>query len=463
MTVKPSKLVYTMNNGGTETKTDGFPTISWSSSDKAIATVDNNGTVTGVKAGKVTITGQITGVQDANKKDLTIKASTEITINAAAALTLALDRTEAWIGVNKNTTLAATVTNYKSDSGVTWTTSDKTVATVDEKGVVTGVKAGSAKITATTKEKDASGKNLTATCVVTVNSDAMNDTNTKLKDKNGNQLYVKNADGSYREAVYADYFTASEFYMKTEGQYAYTGWQTINGKTYFYDKSGKAVTGTQIIQGVTYNFGSDGAIQTSVNGSKFGIDISRHNGKIDWNAVKSSGVDYVIIRCGYRGSSSGALITDQNFQSNIKGATAAGLKVGIYVFSQAVNEVEAVKEASLAVSLAKGYKLTYPIFIDTESSGGRADKIDVATRTAVVNAFCQTVQSAGYQAGIYASKTWFETKLSMGSVGNYRIWLAQYAAAPTYSGRYDMWQYSSKGTISGINGKVDLNLSYLAY
>lgn len=216
VTVKPSKLVYTMNNGGTETKTDSFPAISWSSSDTSIATVDSNGTVTGVKAGKVTITGQITGVQDANKKDLTIKASTDITINAAAALTLALDRTEAWIGVNKNTTLAATVTNYKSDSGVTWESSDKTVATVDEKGVVTGVKAGSAKITATTKEKNADGKNLTATCVVTVNSDAMNDTNTKLKDKNGNQLYVKNADGSYREAVYADYFTASEFYMKTE-------------------------------------------------------------------------------------------------------------------------------------------------------------------------------------------------------------------------------------------------------
>ena len=463
LTVKPSKLVYTMNNGGTETKTDGFPAISWSSSDTSIATVDSNGTVTGVKAGKVTITGQVTGIKGTDGNELTIKASTDITINAAAALTLALDRTEAWIGVNKNTTLAATVTNYKSDSGVTWESSDKTVATVDEKGVVTGVKAGSAKITATTKEKNADGKNLTATCVVTVNSDAMNDTNTKLKDKNGNQLYVKNTDGSYREAVYADYFTASEFYMKTEGQYAYTGWQTINGKTYFYDKSGKAVTGTQIIQGVTYNFGSDGAIQTSVNGSKFGIDISRHNGKIDWNAVKSSGVDYVIIRCGYRGSSSGALITDQNFQSNIKGATAAGLKVGIYVFSQAINEVEAVKEASLAVSLAKGYKLTYPIFIDTESSGGRADKIDVATRTAVVNAFCQTVQSAGYQAGIYASKSWFETKLSMGSIGNYRIWLAQYAAAPTYSGRYDMWQYSSKGTISGINGKVDLNLSYLVY
>ena len=463
VTVKPSKLVYTKNDGSTETKTDSFPTVNWSSSDKAIATVDANGTVTGVKAGKVTITGQITGVKVADGNELTIKATTEVTINAAAALTLTLDRTEAWIGVGKNTTLVATVANYKSDNGVTWATSDKTVATVDEKGVVTGVKAGSAKITATTKEKDASGKNLTATCVVTVNSDATSDTTTKLKDKNGNQIYVKDSDGSYREAVYADYFTASEFYIKTEGQYAYTGWQTINGRTYYYDKSGKPVTGAQIIQGVTYNFGSDGAIQTTVNGSKFGIDISRHNGKIDWNAVKSSGVDYVIIRCGYRGSSSGALITDQNFQSNIKGATAAGLKVGIYVFSQAINEVEAVKEASLAVSLAKGYKLTYPIFIDTESSGGRADKIDVATRTAVVNAFCQTVQSAGYQAGIYASKSWFEQKLNMEAVGNYRIWLAQYAAAPTYSGRYDMWQYSSKGTISGINGRVDLNLSYLGY
>ena len=191
--------------------------------------------------------------------------------------------------------------------------------------------------------------------------------------------------------------------------------------------------------------------------------MSRHNGNIDWNAVKASGVDYVIIRCGYRGSVSGALIEDESFRKNIKGATAAGLKVGVYVFSQAVNEVEAVKEASLAVSLVKGYNLTYPIFIDTESSGGRADKIDVATRTAVVNAFCQTVASAGYQPGIYASKSWYETKLNMGAIGNYKIWLAQYSAAPTYGGKYDMWQYSSKGKINGIKGNVDLNWSYMGY
>ncbi len=464
LTVKPSKLVYTKEDGSTETLTSNFPSIAWESSDKSIATVASDGVVTGVKAGKVHITGRITGIKGADGNELDIKCSVEVSVTGSVELTLTLDRTsDVYIAVGGTTTLVATVTNYKSDAGVTWETSDKKVATVNEKGVVTGVAAGSVKITATTKEKDAQGKQKQATCVVTVNSDAASDTTTKLKDKNGNQIYVKNTDGSYREAVYADYYTSTEFYISAQANYTYTGWQTIDGKTYYYDKNGNPVTGTQIIQGVTYNFGSDGAIATTVNGSTFGIDVSRHNGKIDWNAVKASGVDYVIIRCGYRGSSTGALIEDQNFKTNIKGATAAGLKVGVYVFSQAVNEVEAVKEASLAVSLVKGYNLAYPIFIDTEASGGRADKIDKATRTAVVNAFCQTVVSAGYKPGIYASKSWFEDKLNMGSVASCKNWLALYSASPTDKGRYDMWQYSDKGKISGISGNVDLNYSYLGY
>lgn len=464
LTVKPSKVVYTKQDGSTQTLTENFPSMTWESSDKSIATVDANGQVTGVKAGKVNITGKVTGVKGADDKELAISNSVEVTITAAAELALSLDRTkDVFIGVGGTTTLVATVSNYKSDSGVTWETSDKKIATVDDKGVVTGVAVGSATITATTKEKNAAGNQLKATCVVTVNSNAVNDTTTKLKDKNGNQIYIKDSDGNYREAVYADYFNNTDFYIKTNALYAYTGWQTIDGKTYYYDKNGNVVTGTQIIQGVTYHFGTDGAIASNVNGTTFGIDVSRHNGNIDWNAVKASGVDFVIIRCGYRGSSSGVLIEDQNFRTNIKGATAAGLKVGVYVFSQAVNEVEAVKEASLAVSLVKGYNLTYPIFIDTESSGGRADKIDKATRTAIVNAFCQTVTSAGYKAGIYASKSWYEDKLNMGAIGNYKIWLAQYQPKPTYNGRYEMWQYSSKGKISGINGNVDLNYSYLGY
>ena len=464
LTVKPSKLVYSMSDGSTKTMTEGFPAVYWSSSDSSVASIDSStGVVTGVKQGTVTITGQIKGVNDASGKELDIKATTTVKINPAGELSVTLDREQVWLAVGGKTTLVSTVLNYISDQSVTWTTADEKIAKVDDKGVITGVAAGTVKITATTKEKNAAGKQATAICVVTINSDVTSDTSTRLKDKDGRQVYIKNGEGKYIEAVYADYFTAKEFFVMNEVKYIYTGWQTIDGKTYYYDKDGKPVTGTQIIKGVTYNFGSDGAIQTNVNGSTFGIDVSKHNGKIDWNAVKSSGVDYVIIRCAYRGSSTGALITDPNFHTNIKGATAAGLKVGIYVFSQAINEVEAVKEASLAVSLAQGYHLTYPIFIDTEASGGRADKIDKNTRTAVVNAFCQTVQSAGYKPGIYASKAWYEGKLNMGTLGGYKIWLAQYSAAPTYTGRYDMWQYSSKGTINGIKGNVDLNLSYLGY
>lgn len=464
ITVKPSKLVYTKDDNSKETITDSFPTVTWFSSDSSVAEIGADGVVTGKKAGNAVITGQINGITGADGKALDIKAQVNVSITAANVLAVTLDKTEnVYIAVGATTTLTATVSNYTSDAGVTWETSDKKVATVNEKGVVTGVAAGSVTITAVTKEKDASGNPAKASCVITVNSNASGDTTTKLKDANGNQIYIKSNDGSYKDAVFADYYTSTEFYIKTAAQYKYTGWQTIDGKTYFFDKNGNPVTGAQVIQGVTYNFGSDGAIATTVNGSKFGIDVSRHNGEINWNAVKASGVDYVIIRCGYRGSLTGALIQDQNFNKNIQGATAAGLKVGIYVFSQAVNEVEAVKEASLAVACAKGYNLTYPIFIDTESSGGRADKIDKTTRTAVVNAFCQTVANSGYKAGIYASKTWFEDRLNMSAVGNYRIWLAQYAAAPTYKGRYDMWQYSSKGKISGINGNVDLNLSYTGY
>lgn len=141
-----------------------------------------------------------------------------------------------------------------------------------------------------------------------------------------------------------------------------------------------------------YNFASDGSLV--VGSGTMGIDVSKWNGKIDWNAVKNSGVSYVIIRVGYRGSSQGALIDDPTFKTNIKGATAAGLKVGVYFFTQAVDEVEAVQEASMVLDRISGYKISYPVFLDVEGSGGRGDKIDSATRTAVCKAFCNTIQNA---------------------------------------------------------------------
>lgn len=193
-----------------------------------------------------------------------------------------------------------------------------------------------------------------------------------------------------------------------------------------------------------------------------GIDVSKWNREIDWEKVKESGVKFVIIRCGYRGSKTGALVEDPYFKRNIEGAKAAGLKVGVYFFTQAVTTSEAVEEASIALSLIEGYQLDYPIFIDTEGSGGRADGLDTATRTAVCEAFCKTIESAGYRAGVYASRNWFYTKVDDDVLAKYTIWLAEYREEPLYTGKYDIWQYTSSGKINGIDGRVDLNLSFIS-
>ncbi len=367
----------------------------------------------------------------------------------------------ATVEVGQTVSLSAAVSpDNAANKSVRWEiVSGKEFVSVDDKGTVKGVKAGEAKIKAVAQD----GSNVESgisTVKVTEKKINRGDTKTLLKDKNGNQLYCKDGD-TYREATTADYYTKDKFYRKKANvEYRYTGWQTIDGKRFFYDKNGTAVTGEQVIQGVKYTFNGDGSLNT---GTVMGIDISKHNGNIDWNAVKNSGVQYVILRCGYRGSASGVLVEDQKFKRNIQGATAAGLKVGIYFFSQAVNEVEAVEEASMTLSLIKKYRITYPVYIDVESANGRADGISKVARTSVINAFCQTIRNSGYTPGLYANKNWLTEKINTGALGGCKIWLAQYVAAPTYGGRYEMWQYSSRGSIAGIKGNVDLNVSYMGY
>lgn len=197
--------------------------------------------------------------------------------------------------------------------------------------------------------------------------------------------------------------------------------------------------------------------------AKVGIDVSKWNKEIDWDKVKAAGVEYAIIRVGYRGATTGALIEDPYFEKNIKGATQAGIPVGVYFFTQALNAVEAVEEASMVIAMCRDYDITYPVFIDSESTGGsgRADGLDGDTRTQVCEAFCRTVESAGYRAGIYGARNWFNEMLDMNKLRNYIIWLAEYRDVPIYQGYYHMWQYTSGGTVDGIEGKTDLNLSYL--
>ena len=316
---------------------------------------------------------------------------------------------------------------------------------------------GSAEVTATiTYVTDAKETTKEASVKTKVTVADFSDSSVVLKDKSGNVLYTDA--NATKQATLKDYASTDTFYTSPQ----YTGWRTDGGKVYYYDANHNKITGNQVIGGVMYTFGGDGALSQS-SGNR-GIDVSKYQGNIDWGAVAASGINFAIIRVGYRGSASGALVQDPYFKKNISGATKAGIKVGLYFFTQAVNEAEAVEEASMAMSLASGYKVTYPIFIDTESaSSGRANGLSKSARTAVVKAFCQTVRNGGYKAGVYASKSWYANQLNASALNGYCIWVAQYNSSCTYSGKYDMWQYSSKGSVSGIKGNVDMNISYTGY
>lgn len=241
---------------------------------------------------------------------------------------------------------------------------------------------------------------------------------------------------------------------ETETVYA-DGWQNIQGKTYYFRNS-QAVTGWNQIDGLQYYFNGDGSL-----GSHLVIDVSTYNGDIDWNRVKEAGIDYAIIRVGYRGYETARLVKDKRFDTNMSNATAAGVKVGAYIVTQAVNTNEAVEEASFIISSCSGYNVSLPLAIDVESAGngsGRGDKISVAERTAVINAFVQTIRGAGYSAMVYANKDWMTNRINAGGLASgSTVWLAQYRSRCTYGGSYQMWQFTESGSIPGISGNVDMS------
>ncbi|MBD5490146.1 MAG: hypothetical protein HDR13_15395 [Lachnospiraceae bacterium] len=204
-------------------------------------------------------------------------------------------------------------------------------------------------------------------------------------------------------------------------------------------------------------------LQFAGDNARLGIDVSKWNKEIDWEKVKDDGIEFAIIRCGYRGASSGVLVLDPMYKRNIEGAIEAGIPVGVYFFTQALDEVEAVEEASMVISLIEDYDVDYPVFLDSESAGGRgrADALDAEERTKIHKAFLETIASAGYETGIYASRNWLNDELDMTEVSEYRTWLAEYADIPVYDKYYHMWQYTSKGSVDGIETRVDLNLCYM--
>ena len=250
------------------------------------------------------------------------------------------------------------------------------------------------------------------------------------------------------------------------------GWRTEADGTCFYDLNGNRVTGLKEIDGKLYYFNDYG-----VKASSLGIDVSYFNGPIDFNQVKAHGIDFVIVRVAGRTWGSGVLFEDgnsyklmENGGRYLQEARAAGLKIGAYVWSSAVNTNEAVEEASLALQILGGMQLDFPLYIDMEYSGnypyGRADRLSMQQRTEIVQAFCPTVSNGGYSPGVYAGQNYWQEAIAYGfcAGAGYNIWMASYTnnmQLPTaFPWGYNIWQCSSSAHIRGIGGDCDLNVIF---
>ena len=219
----------------------------------------------------------------------------------------------------------------------------------------------------------------------------------------------------------------------------YSGWRTVDGKTYYYDQyTNQPVTGIQSIDNKLYYFDADGVQQSA----KFGIDVSKYQSNIDFEKAKKAGVEFVIIRIGYRGYGSGTLVLAPMFEEHFTNVKNAGLKVGVYFFSQATTEEEAKEEAFACAYVLNGRKL------------------GVEDRTKCAIAFCEEVKAQGYQPGVYASTLWFRKRIDLNQLKSYSIWNAHYnvAGSPIAC---DMWQGTCTARIPGYGGQIDVNISYV--
>lgn len=214
----------------------------------------------------------------------------------------------------------------------------------------------------------------------------------------------------------------------------------------------------QILESGEYQYLEDGQVI-----SHKGIDVSKHQGKINWQQVAADGVEFAFIRVALRGYGTGKLVEDEYFQQNIKGATAAGIKVGVYIFSQAINEEELLEEANFVLEKIAPYKVECPVVYDVEkvsSADGRMNALSVEERTRLTLLFCQTIENAGYKPMIYHNMEMGAMLLDLAQLENYDKWFAYYNQDMYYPYEYKVLQYSEKGSVNGINTAVDLNISF---
>lgn len=188
-----------------------------------------------------------------------------------------------------------------------------------------------------------------------------------------------------------------------------------------------------------------------------GIDVSYANGRINWSGMKNK-IDFAIIRCGFGGDFTSQ--DDVQFFNNVKGCKENGIPFGVYLYSYATTVEKAESEAAHALRLLEGIVPSMPVFYDLEEN--RISSLGKTKILAIAKAFCSIIENAGYVSGIYANKNWFENYLTDGWYDTKYKWLAQYNSSVTYTGRYDIWQYSQSGRIDGFSGSFDLNYCYFS-
>ena len=217
-----------------------------------------------------------------------------------------------------------------------------------------------------------------------------------------------------------------------------------------------------------FYYGSDGRMRYGDGSVPYwiGVDVSSWQGEIDWNAVAADGIDFAMLRLGYRGYSVGNLNTDAYFEANLQGAAAAGIDVGVYYFSQAITAEEAREEAQYLLAQLDGAQLTYPVVFDWElvsDKRGRANRLDTDTLVACANAFCDEVRAAGYKPMIYFNLYTAYERYDLSRLNCQDFWSAEYRQTPQFYYEAKMWQYTDSGRVKGIDGGVDMNISFVDY
>lgn len=194
--------------------------------------------------------------------------------------------------------------------------------------------------------------------------------------------------------------------------------------------------------------------------NNYGIDISEWVGEIDFRKVKKAGIDFVILRVGYRGYETGKFVLDNNLSKYLKEARSAGLGIGAYFVSQAINEEEAAEEAEYVMEHVRGYEMELPLYIDLEAvyDTARTDHLTAEDYTKIAETFCSTVEAAGYRGGIYANNQWFHDNLIFDRIQQYDIWMAQYSEILSTDLPVNMWQFTNEGLVDGCEMWVDLNV-----